>query len=65
MPLKAPSVDAIRVAFDAELEFGLPDVVLLDVVLPEELLPGGVVAGEDVVLNEKGLISYIRTDDLL
>lgn len=65
VPLKAPSVDAIRVALDVELEFGLPDVLLPDVVLPEEVFSGGVLVGEDVALDEKAFISYIRMIDLL
>lgn len=53
MPLKAPSVDAILVALDVELDFGLPDIVL-----PEEVLPGEVLVGEGVELDERTSISY-------
>ena len=52
MPLNAPSVDATLVALDVELEFDLPGGVLPEVVvLPEEVLPGDPLVGEDVVLR--------------
>lgn len=52
MPLNAPLVDAILVGLDVEPEFGLADVVL-----PEEVSPEEVLVGEDVVLDERALIS--------
>lgn len=59
MPLKAPSVDAILVALDVEPEVEVPEGVLPEV-LPEEAL-----VGEDVVLDERGLVSCIRMVDSL
>ena len=52
MPLNAPSVEAILVALDVELEFDLPGEVLPEGVLPEEAL-----LEEDVLLQERELIS--------
>ena len=48
MPLNAPSVDATLVTLDVELEFDLPEGVL-----PEEVLLGDPLAGEDVVLRRE------------
>lgn len=58
VPLNAPSVDAILVALDVELEFDLPEEVLPGGLLPMEVLPGEalleeVLFGEDVVLQER------------
>ena len=60
VPLNAPSVDAILVALDVELEFDLPEEVLPEGVLPEEFLPKESLVGEIVVLQKRALISSMR-----
>lgn len=55
VPLNAPSVDAILVALDVELEFESPEGVL-----PEEFLPKELLVGEGVVLHKRALISSMR-----
>lgn len=63
MPLNAPSVDAILVAFalGVEPEFGFPDELLPEEVLPVEVLLGVVLVCEDVVLCNRALISEMRS----
>lgn len=60
VPLNAPSVEATLVALDVELEFELPEEVLLGGVLLEEVLPGEALVGEDVKLPDGAPISSMR-----
>lgn len=60
VPLNAPSVEATLVALDVELEFDLPEEVLLEGLLLEEVLPGEALVGEDVGLPDAAPISSMR-----
>ena len=60
VPLNAPSVDAILVTLEAELEFDLPEEVLPEGVLPEEFLPKESLVGKVLLLQKRALISSMR-----
>ena len=53
VPLNAPSVDAILIGLDMEVEFDPPGERLPEAALPEELLPGEPLVGADFVLPEE------------